>query len=106
METIEPGTTGLMVSAVGFGGIPIQRLSEEEAVRVVRHCLDLGVTFFGHRPRLYHQPGEVGVGEPRNAVGVGIASRVQARAAGAALGRRAEVIGEPDALRRKPVEIS
>ncbi|MFO7917347.1 MAG: aldo/keto reductase [Anaerolineae bacterium] len=45
METIEPGTTGLMVSAVGFGGIPIQRLSEEEAVRVVRHCLDLGVTF-------------------------------------------------------------
>ncbi len=45
MQTIELGTTGLMVSEVGFGGIPIQRLSEEEAVRVVRHCLDLGVTF-------------------------------------------------------------
>jgi predicted aldo/keto reductase-like oxidoreductase len=30
---------------VGFGGIPIQRLSEADAVRVVRRCLDLGVTF-------------------------------------------------------------
>lgn len=39
------GKTGLMVSRIGFGGIPIQRLSEEEAVAVVRRCLDLGVTF-------------------------------------------------------------
>jgi len=45
MNTIRLGKTGLMVSAVGFGGIPIQRLSEEEAVRVVRRALDLGVTF-------------------------------------------------------------
>jgi len=39
------GKSGLQVSAVGFGGIPIQRVSEEEAVRVVRRALDLGVTF-------------------------------------------------------------
>jgi predicted aldo/keto reductase-like oxidoreductase len=39
------GKTGLEVSRVGFGGIPIQRLTEDEAVRVVRRCLDLGVTF-------------------------------------------------------------
>ena len=45
MRRIELGKTGLMVSEVGFGGIPIQRLSEEEAVAVVRRCLDLGVTF-------------------------------------------------------------
>jgi predicted aldo/keto reductase-like oxidoreductase len=31
---------------VGFGGIPIQRVTEEEAIRVVQRCLDLGVTFF------------------------------------------------------------
>jgi predicted aldo/keto reductase-like oxidoreductase len=30
---------------VGFGGIPIQRLREAEAVRVVQRCLDLGITF-------------------------------------------------------------
>jgi predicted aldo/keto reductase-like oxidoreductase len=39
------GKTDMMVSRVGFGGIPIQRLTEDEAVNVVRECLDLGVTF-------------------------------------------------------------
>jgi len=34
-----------MVSRVGFGGVPIQRVSEEEAVAIVRRCLDLGVNF-------------------------------------------------------------
>ena len=45
MKTVRLGKTDLHVSAVGFGGIPIQRLSEAEAVRVVQGCLDLGVTF-------------------------------------------------------------
>lgn len=45
MRQIRLGRTGLTVSAVGFGGIPIQRLSEKEAVRVARRCLDLGITF-------------------------------------------------------------
>lgn len=35
----------MTVSAVGFGGIPIQRLSDQQAVAVVRHCLDVGITF-------------------------------------------------------------
>jgi predicted aldo/keto reductase-like oxidoreductase len=46
MQTIRLGKTGLEPSRVGFGGIPIQRLTEGEAVTVVRRCLDLGVTFF------------------------------------------------------------
>lgn len=45
MEQTRLGKTELWVSRVGFGGIPIQRLSEEDAVGVVRGCLDLGVTF-------------------------------------------------------------
>ena len=45
MEQVRLGRTGIEVSRIGFGGIPIQRLSEEEAVRVVQHCIDLGVTF-------------------------------------------------------------
>ncbi len=44
MKTVRLGKTGLEVSKVGFGGIPIQRLTEEEAVKVVQRCLDLGVT--------------------------------------------------------------
>lgn len=45
MNTVRLGKTELQVSRVGFGGIPIQRLSENEAIRVVQRCLELGVTF-------------------------------------------------------------
>jgi predicted aldo/keto reductase-like oxidoreductase len=46
MEQVRLGQTGLSVSRVGFGGIPIQRLGETEAVALVRTCLDLGISFF------------------------------------------------------------
>ena len=45
MEKIRLGKTDLMVTRLGFGGIPIQRLSEEDAVAVVRRCIELGITF-------------------------------------------------------------
>ena len=45
MEKVRLGKTEIEVSRVGFGGIPIQRLSEAEAVKVVQHCIDLGVSF-------------------------------------------------------------
>lgn len=45
MELVRLGRTEMAVSRLGFGGIPIQRLSEEGAVAVVKRCLDLGVTF-------------------------------------------------------------
>ncbi len=46
MRTAMLGKTGLEVSRIGMGGIPLQRPSVEEAVRVVHRALDLGVTFF------------------------------------------------------------
>ena len=45
MEKIKLGKTGLMVTRLGFGGIPIQRLTEADAVKVVQKCLDLGVNY-------------------------------------------------------------
>ncbi|MFO7696402.1 MAG: aldo/keto reductase [Anaerolineae bacterium] len=45
MRQVELGRTGLTVSEIAFGGIPIQRLAESDAVAVVRRCLDLGITF-------------------------------------------------------------
>ncbi|HTY81382.1 MAG TPA: aldo/keto reductase [Dehalococcoidales bacterium] len=45
MQKIRLGKTGLMVTPLGFGGIPIQRLSEAEAVKVVSRCLDLGLNY-------------------------------------------------------------
>ncbi|MFC2033601.1 aldo/keto reductase [Chloroflexota bacterium] len=45
MEKVRLGRTELMVSRVGFGGIPIQRLSEKDAVEVVSRSIELGITF-------------------------------------------------------------
>jgi predicted aldo/keto reductase-like oxidoreductase len=45
MRTTLLGKSGLEVSAVGFGGIPIMRLTEADAVNVIHRALDLGVTF-------------------------------------------------------------
>jgi predicted aldo/keto reductase-like oxidoreductase len=45
MEKIRLGKTGMMVTRLGFGGIPIQRLTESEAVKVVQKCLELGLNY-------------------------------------------------------------
>ncbi|MDR3561695.1 MAG: aldo/keto reductase [Negativicutes bacterium] len=40
------GKTGLNVSELGFGGIPIVRLATDEAVAILRHAFDRGITFY------------------------------------------------------------
>jgi predicted aldo/keto reductase-like oxidoreductase len=39
------GNTGLEVTRLGFGGIPIQRVSEAQAVDVVLHAIETGMDF-------------------------------------------------------------
>ncbi len=46
MRTLELGNTGLTVSEVGFGGIPIIRLATAEAVTILRRAYDLGITLY------------------------------------------------------------
>jgi len=45
MEHRTLGSTGLKVSILGFGGIPIKDVPEHEAVEVVNRALDLGIDF-------------------------------------------------------------
>lgn len=45
MKKIQLGKTGLWVSRVGIGGIPLTRPSEEGAIRVVHRALELGINF-------------------------------------------------------------
>lgn len=40
------GKTALKVKTLGFGGIPIQRVSEKEAVNVVKRCYELGINYY------------------------------------------------------------
>ncbi|TET82927.1 MAG: aldo/keto reductase, partial [Desulfobacteraceae bacterium] len=46
MKSVRLGKTGLLVSEVGCGGIPIIPLSFDQGVSVVRHCFEQGITFF------------------------------------------------------------
>lgn len=45
MERIILGRTGLDINRFGFGGIPIQTVTEERAVETVRHAVECGVDF-------------------------------------------------------------
>ncbi len=44
------GKTKLKVSVVGFGGIPIADISEEEAIKVVKKAVELGINYFHTSP--------------------------------------------------------
>jgi predicted aldo/keto reductase-like oxidoreductase len=46
MEKRKLGPTDMVVSIVGFGGIPIQGLSSGEAEQVLRRALEKGINFF------------------------------------------------------------
>lgn len=46
MEYRYLGKTGLQVSSIGMGGIPLQRISEEEGDKVIHLALDKGINFF------------------------------------------------------------
>lgn len=46
MAQIALGSTGIVVEQNGFGALPIQRVSQEEAVRLFRRALDGGITFY------------------------------------------------------------
>lgn len=46
MDTIRLGRTNLTVGKNGFGALPVQRVSMEEAIRLLRKAYDHGVTYF------------------------------------------------------------
>ena len=46
MSTVKLGKTGIVVNKNGFGALPIQRISEQEAVKLLRKAYNNGITFF------------------------------------------------------------
>ena len=46
MQTVTLGTTGITVNKNGFGALPIQRISSEDAVHLIGKAFDAGITFF------------------------------------------------------------
>lgn len=66
MREVVLGKSGLTVSAVGFGGIPIMRVSTDQAIRTIRTALDLGVNFIDTA---------AGYGDSQKKIGQAIQSR-------------------------------
>ena len=46
METVTLGSTGITVNKNGFGALPIQRISTEDAAALARKAYDAGIPFF------------------------------------------------------------
>lgn len=46
MATVTLGRTGITTNKNGFGALPIQRISEQEAVNLLRKAYNNGITFF------------------------------------------------------------
>ena len=71
LERVRFGRTGLMVTKIAFGGIPIQRVSRQDGIRLVQDSLELGVNFidtahgYGHSEELI---GEAVQSVPRDSV--------------------------------------
>ncbi len=66
MKTVRLGRTGLMVSRVGMGGIPITRTPLEDVPKVVGRALDLGVNLIDTA---------VGYSTSEERIGIGVAGR-------------------------------
>ena len=46
MKTVRLGRTGIVVCKNAFGALPIQRVSKEEAVKILRKAYDNGINYF------------------------------------------------------------
>ena len=88
MERMVLGRTGLETYRLGLGGIPIQRVSEAEALETVGHALELGVDFIDTSRMYTTSERRIGLALKRAGIdGAGryvvIASKSQAKTAGA-----------------------
>jgi aryl-alcohol dehydrogenase-like predicted oxidoreductase len=79
LEKVRLGKTGMMVSKLGFGGIPIQRVAEDDAIAVVSKCLDLGITFIDTANAYTNSEERIGKAISRRREGLVIATKTLAR---------------------------
>lgn len=82
MERVVLGKTGLEVNRLGFGGIPIQRVGERQAVEVVRHAIECGVDFIDTSRAYTTSERRIGKALQKTDKRVIVASKSQSRTAG------------------------
>lgn len=75
------GKSGLYVSRVSFGCIPIQRITDDEAVSLLRYAYDSGVNFFDTARGYSDSERKVGIAFHSMREGVIIATKTMAKSA-------------------------
>jgi hypothetical protein len=85
MQQVVLGKSGLRVSAVGFGGIPIMRVSQRDAVRTIHRALELGVNFIDTAAGYADSQQKIGKAIAGRREGLVIASKSGAKTADAIL---------------------
>ncbi|MCL5736588.1 MAG: aldo/keto reductase [Actinobacteria bacterium] len=75
------GRTGLEVCRLGLGGIPLQRVSEAQAVETVRHAVEQGVDFIDTSRAYSTSERRIGLALAQTDKRVVVASKAQAKTA-------------------------
>ena len=79
MQYRELGKTGIKVSVVGFGALPIQRIDEKIAVEVLHKAFDLGMNFLDTGFRYSDSEYKVGLALKGRREGITVATKSPAR---------------------------
>lgn len=101
-RVITLGKTGLKVTRLGFGGIPIQRVDEATAVATVRHAVDQGVDFIDTSRAYTNSEGRIGLALQQTDRRVVVASKSQSRTAD---GVRADLETSLTQLQRSSIDL-
>ncbi len=78
---IDFGQTGLSLFPVGFGGIPLQRNTEEEAAEIVARAVEQGINFFDSARAYTDSEHKIGLGIKGKRDKVVLATKTMARTA-------------------------
>jgi uncharacterized protein len=79
VEKIRLGKTNLMITRIGFGSIPIQRLDDGAAIEVINRCLDHGINFIDTANAYSTSEGRIGKAIAGKREGLVLATKSLAR---------------------------
>ncbi len=102
MERIVLGKTGIEVNRLGFGGIPIQRVGESQAVETVLHAVEKGIDFIDTSRSYSTSEGRIGKALAQTSKRVVVASKSKNRTAD---GVRADLERSMKELQREHIDL-
>lgn len=82
MQKRRLGRTELLVSQIGFGGIPIERITIKEAITVIKYAVNKGINFIDTGRRYSDSERKIGLSLKEIDGEVYLASKSPARTAG------------------------